>query len=156
MNLIRLFFLLFFLFQPLKTFAVEAKEGVQCAETVEKKSLLNGWYLWEPYQYNTISAGGHSLTGMDIQLVKKLSEKVGVTTEYEKVDWGQHQQDLRDGKRDIAAGATYTKSRANYVYFSEPYRYEENSLFVMRDSIKEIDFESVSEFLVQVRLQNFN
>ena len=51
---------------------------------------------------------------------------------------------------------SYTKSRANYVYFSEPYRYEENSLFVMRDSIKEIDFESVSEFLVQVRLQNFN
>ena len=119
MNLIRLFLLLFFVCQPLNTLAIEVKEGVQCAETVEKKSLLNGWYLWEPYQFNKISAGGYSLTGMDIQLVKKLSEKVGITTEYEQVAWGQHQQDLRDGKRDIAAGATYTKSRANYVYFSE-------------------------------------
>ncbi len=156
MNFIRLLFVLFILTQPLKILASEVKEGVQCAETAKKKSLLNGWYLWEPYQYNKVSAGGYSLTGMDIKLVKQLSERVGIATEYEQVDWGQHQLDLRDGKRDIAAGATYTKARANYVYFSEPYRYEENSLFVMRDSIKELDFESISEFLVQIRLQNFN
>jgi polar amino acid transport system substrate-binding protein len=156
MSLIRLLFVLFFLIQPLKTMAVEVEVGIQCAETVDKKNLLNGWYLWEPYQYNKISAGGYSLTGMDVQLVKSLSEKVGVTSEYEQVDWGQHQLDLKNGSRDIAAGATYTKARAEYVYFSEPYRYEENSLFVMRDSIKELDFKSVSEFLVQTRLQNFN
>lgn len=156
MSFFRLFLLLFLLFHSLKTIADEKKEISGCAETQERNVLRNGWYLWEPYQYNKITAGGYSLTGMDIKLVKSLSEKVGIEMQYDQVEWGQHQKDLRDGTRDIAAGATYTKARSNYVYFSEPYRYEENSLFMMKDSIKELDFESVSEFLVQVRLQNFN
>lgn len=156
MNFVRLFLVLFLIIQPLKIYAAEQEKVIECSETQDKSILKNGWYLWEPYQYNKITSGGFSLAGMDIQLVKRLSEKVGVETQYDQVEWGQHQLDLRDGKRDIAAGATYTKARSKYVYFSEPYRYEENSLFMMRDSIKDLDFESVSEFLVQIRLQNFN
>ena len=91
-----------------------------------------------------------------MKVVKALSEKVGIMLQYEQIDWGNHQLALRDGKKDIAAGATYTKARAEYVYFSEPYRYEENSLFMMRNSVKEVNFKSVAEFLVQVRMQNFN
>lgn len=156
MNFFRLFLVIFLIIQPLKIYAVEQEKVIECPETIDKNVLKNGWYLWEPYQYNKVSAGGFSLTGMDIKLVKRLSEKVGIEMQYDQVEWGQHQLDLRDGKRDIAAGATYTKARSEYVYFSEPYRYEENSLFMMRDSIKDLDFESVSEFLVQIRLQNFN
>ena len=111
--------------------------------------------MWEPYQFNKITAGGYSLTGMDIELVKTLADKIGIKTEYEQIEWGQHQEDLRTGRRDIAAGATYTKEREEYVYFSIPYRFEENSLFVLHDSDKNLDFESISEFLAQVRLQNF-
>ena len=143
MNFIRLFLVIFLIIQPLKIYAVEQEKVIECPETIDKNVLKNGWYLWEPYQYNKVSAGGFSLTGMDIKLVKRLSEKVGIEMQYDQVEWGQHQLDLRDGKRDIAAGATYTKARSEYVYFSEPYRYEENSLFMMRDSIKDLDFESV-------------
>ena len=128
---------------------------VQCSETADKKQLIGGWYLWEPYQFNKVTAGGYNLTGMDIQLVKKLAERVGVPILYEQVEWKQHQQDLREGKRDIAAGATYTEARAEYVYFSVPYRFEENALFILNNSDKTLEFESVSEFLAQVRLQNF-
>lgn len=156
MNFIRLFFAFFILIQSLKVYSAEQKGVVECAESIEKNVLLNGWYLWEPYQYNKVTVGGVALTGMDIELVKSLSSQIGVESRYEQVDWEDHQQDLFLGKRDMAAGATYTKDRAKYVYFSEPYRYEENSLFMRKDSIKELDFDSVSEFLVQVRLQNFN
>ncbi len=141
--------------QSLSSYASEVG-GIQCAETIKKDQLNNGWYLWEPYQFNKITAGGYSLTGMDIQLVNKLAEKVGVKVNYEQVEWGQHQADLKNGDRDIASGATYTKERAKYVYFSEPYRFEENSLFILNDSDKDLDFNSVSEFLSQARLQNFN
>lgn len=127
----------------------------KCADVPDKKTLKSGWYLWEPYQFNKITAGGYNLVGMDIELVKTLAQRLGVAIEYDQVAWQQHQADLKEGVRDIAAGATYTDVRAEYVYFSTPYRYEENSLFMMNNSDKELRFESISEFLAQVRLQNF-
>jgi polar amino acid transport system substrate-binding protein len=157
MIFLRFFIILCCLFQFVSASAeeVQAEAGAQCSESFEKDRLINGWYLWEPYQFNKVTAGGYSLTGMDIELVKHLAQKVGVVMKYEAVDWGQHQKDLRDGSRDIAAGATYTKERSEYVYFSAPYRFEENSLFTLHDSSKTVDFESILEFLAQIRLQNF-
>lgn len=126
-----------------------------CNDSLDKKILRGGWYLWEPYQFNRLTTGGYNLVGMDIELVKNIAHLVGVSIETEPVNWQQHQQDLKDGTRDIASGATYTDARAEYVYFSVPYRYEENSLFMMNNSDKELSFKSISEFLAQVRLQNF-
>jgi len=71
------------------------------------------------------------------------------------VDWKKHQEDLRSGEKDIAAGATYTASRTEYVYFAIPYRFEENSLFTLNDSNKTLEFKSISGFLAQARLQNY-
>ena len=122
---------------------------------MNKTSLINGWYLWEPYQFNKATAGGFTLTGMDVELVKALAQRVGVEMIYGQVDWGVHQGELREGIRDIAAGATFTQSRSEFVYFSTPYRYEENSLFTLEDSNKSLNFKSISEFLAQARLQNF-
>ena len=134
---------------------ITEQEAHQCFEVVDKKNLKNGWYLLEPYQFNKISAGGYTLTGMDIELVKAIAAKVGINMDYQQVGWGQHQAELRDGLKDVAAGATYTKARSEFVYFSVPYRFEENSLFILNDSTKQVKFSSVSEFLAQVRLQNF-
>jgi len=154
-KLIKFFIIIILALQSFTSCAID-NDIIQCSETAKKEQLINGWYLWEPYQFNKITAGGYSLTGMDIQLVNKLAEKVGVKIKHEPVKWGQHQLDLKNGIRDIAAGATYTKERAKYVYFSEPYRFEENSLFTLSDSDKTLDFNSVSEFLSQIRMQNFN
>ncbi len=71
MNFIRLFLVIFLIIQPLKIYAVEQEKVIECPETIDKNVLKNGWYLWEPYQYNKVSAGGFSLTGMDIKLVKR-------------------------------------------------------------------------------------
>ena len=127
----------------------------KCSDAIDKKTLKDGWYLWEPYQFNKLTASGYNLVGMDIELLKSIAQRVGISIENEPVNWKKHQEDLREGTRDIASGATYSDSRAEYVYFSVPYRYEENSLFMMNNSDKELSFDSVSEFLAQVRLQNF-
>lgn len=127
----------------------------KCSDVLDKKVLKGGWYLWEPYQYNKLTAGGYALIGMDVELVKALANRVGITMETQQIAWKKHQEELRAGTRDIAAGATYSDARAEFVYFSVPYRYEENSLFMMNNSDKELNFNSISEFLAQVRLQNF-
>ena len=126
-----------------------------CLEPVDKSTLINGWYLWPPYQFNQVSIGGAELTGMDVELVKKIAAEVGVEVTYELVPWSQHQSDLRSGSRDIAAGATYTDARATFVHFSEPYRFEENSLFVSKVSRQHLSFNSIDKFLAQVRIHNF-
>ena len=127
----------------------------QCLDIPDKQTLIGGWYLWQPYQFTQITSGGYKLTGMDIELSKALAQHIGIEIKFDQVDWKQHQSDLQVGTRDIAAGATYTTERLQYAYFSLPYRSEENSLFTRNDSTKNLKFRNITEFLAQVRLQNF-
>lgn len=133
----------------------EAVNEDACVEPPRKNLLIAGWYLWEPYQFNRPSAGGFELVGMDVTLVRAFSRLNGMDVKYEEVEWKQHQLDLEEGVRDIAAGATYTDDRAKYAYFSIPYRFEENSLFTLQNPKKALKFSNIKEFLAQMRLQNY-
>lgn len=117
------------------------------AQESEKEVLLNGWYLWDPYQYEEQPGKSETLTGLDVQLVRAISKKVGKRVLYEPVSWKHHLLDLKEGKRDFAAGATYTRERAEFAYYSVPYRYEENSLFVPREKEGSYSFKNVDEML---------
>lgn len=127
----------------------------KCVDTSYKHTLTNGWYLWEPYQFNRVTSGGYTLTGMDIELARALAERVGIDIKYDPITWSRHQRELKEGKRDMAAGATYTEERGKFVYFSMPYRFEENSLFISKNTEKQLVFNNIAEYLAQIRLQNF-
>lgn len=139
---------------PLQLLATSVDKAV-CDETLDDNMLKGGWYFWEPYQYNQLTPTGYKLTGMDIDLSKRIAKRAGIDISFVEIDWDTHQQQLADGVRDIAAGATYTEERAKFAYFSLPYRFEENSLFVRQDTDKDLTFDTVSEFLAQIRLQHF-
>jgi polar amino acid transport system substrate-binding protein len=112
--------------------------------------LINGWYAWFPYQYLAFKGNQEvtpQLTGLDIEIVKELSKRVGQTIKYENVNWKQHQEDLKSGKRHFAAGATYTPEQAEYTYYSKPYREEENALFVLKNKKQDYPFKTVESFL---------
>lgn len=126
-----------------------------CVEPPRKNLLIGGWYLWEPYQFNRPSTGGYELSGMDVTLVRAFARSLDMDVKYEEVAWKQHQLDLESGARDIAAGATYTDARAQYAYFSKPYRFEENSLFTLQKAKKKLNFSNIKELLAQIRLQNY-
>ncbi|HJK86795.1 MAG TPA: transporter substrate-binding domain-containing protein [Candidatus Megaira endosymbiont of Nemacystus decipiens] len=153
MRFIKILFLTIFLSVGLKSLA--SQHIIDCSETVRKDKLLTGWYLWEPYQFNKITNNGFSLTGMDVELLKILSSKVGINLGYIKTEWRDQQKELAKGEKDIATGATYTKDRTEYAYFSIPYRFEENSIFMLDTSNKNLNFSTILEFLTQIRLQNF-
>ena len=110
--------------------------------------MANGWYPWEPYQF---LENNTQLTGMDIELVQTITKKTGRSVSYTPVSWQMHQDDLRSGKRDFAAGATKTKAREAFVNFSEPYRYEENSLFTKRDFAETFTFKNMTEFINEIQ-----
>lgn len=113
--------------------ALAAIPGPTPALRGEGMSLRGGWYPWEPYQYLKKEGERRELTGLDVQLLREAIEgEIGQELELSQVSWSQHQQDLRSGRRDIAAGAFRTASRERYAYISKPYRFEEIALYHRR------------------------
>jgi polar amino acid transport system substrate-binding protein len=88
----------------------------------ESKVLRSGWYQWDPYQYEVVKDELKHLTGLDVQLLRAVFGKMGVELQIDPVGWRQHQQDVKDGTRDIAGGAFRSQEREAYAYYSIPYQ----------------------------------
>lgn len=115
--------------------------------------LKSGWYLWDPYQYLKTPNDPDSLTGLDVELQKQILKKAGFDVSITPVSWKEHQNDLRTGKRDVAMGAFYSDERAEFAYISEPYRFEENSLFTLREKVGQHTYSNLEEFLKYIPAQ---
>lgn len=121
------------------------------AAPAETPILENAWYFWYPYQYEVNRSGLQQVTGMDVEIVRELASRTGRTVAYRKMPWKAHVDSLRTGKLDIAAGATFTEERSEFVYYSEPYRLEENYLFTRRSLRDSWDFVNLDDFLRELR-----
>jgi polar amino acid transport system substrate-binding protein len=117
--------------------------------------LRNGWYLWDPYQYESFRNEQRMLTGLDVRLVQEMGARAGYEIQYEFIEWGAHQQALRAGTKDIAAGAFKTPERETFCYFSEPYRKEYNVLIMRRGETERLRFTTPGELLQQMRATSF-
>ncbi len=129
------------------------------AKDKELSLLTNGWYTWAPYQFEQENHGFKNLVGLDVDLVKFFTKQTGRDVEYTPVSWKQHQLDLKSGKRHFAAGATYTEERSKFVYFSEPYRFEENSMYMKREmaanfSLTDGEGDKIANLIQQIQEKN--
>ena len=129
---------------PLKAFAAESRALLKC-----------GWYPWDPYQYLVVKQDFQRLTGLDIQLIRAVFAHMGYEVSYEEISWQQHQLDVKNGVRDIAAGAFKNRERAEYAYFSAPYRTETDVLYVRKGDAARYRFKRGSELIAHFQKQNF-
>jgi len=129
----------------------------ECAEQVlDKNNLIVEWYPSEPYQFGYITKDGkYDITGLDIEIINAVSNKVDISIKYVESGWEQSILKIQNGKSDMVAAASYTKEREVYANFSVPYRFEEISLFALSSTKKPINFNNINEFLAQIRLLNF-
>ena len=118
------------------------------------KVLRCGWYPWDPYQYIAVKQEIRQLTGLDVQLVRAIFSRLGYQVSYDEVGWRQHQLDVKNGVRDIAAGAFRNPERAEYAYYSAPYRKETDVVYVRKGEASRFNYGSVSELLARFREQN--
>lgn len=86
----------------------------------DNKVLRSGWYPWDPYQYELVKHDIKKLTGLDVQLLKAIFERMGHELKLYPVSWEQHQQDIREGKRDVAGGAFRSQAREAYAHYPIP------------------------------------
>lgn len=119
-----------------------------------RTTMLGGWYEWDPYQYLATPGDPKSITGLDYELEKAIMEKAGYKIDIPPVSWKQHNEDLEEGKRDFGMGAFYSERRAKYNYFSHSYRFEENSVFVLKDDSQQHNYSTIPEFIKAIKENN--
>ncbi|MGX6960870.1 MAG: substrate-binding periplasmic protein [Rickettsia endosymbiont of Pentastiridius leporinus] len=142
-------------FYALSTSKIEQQATLECVKIPDKKTLINAWYINEPYQYLISNSNGRTnVSGVDIELINAIAKKIGINIEFNQDSWYQDQLDVQNGVADMTAGATYTLERSNYAHFSKPYRLEELSLFIIEPLAKKLKFHNNDELMAQIRLFN--
>lgn len=121
----------------------------------DARTLRCGWYPWDPYQLLDPEAEIPLLTGLDVKLVRAIFKDAGYGVDFDEVSWAQHQVDLREGRRDIAAGTFMTPERAAYAWFSEPYRTETDVLFLRAGEGGRLPARTLDQLLRQLTARRF-
>ncbi len=124
-------------------------------EKSTETTLKVGWSIWYPYKYLKTPGLQSSLTGLDIELLKLIAADAGTNVRFTEMTFQSILEALKHGEVDITSGATYSEERAQYVYYSKPYRNEENALYVLRDKNQYYKFHTVEEFITYIKTNNF-
>lgn len=127
------------------------------AEIYDESDLVlrGGWYWFEPYQYLAKAHDQKSLTGLDVQIAKKVFDNINIKLDISPLSWHEHVEQIKTGERDFAVGATFTEERSQFAYFSIPYRYEENAFFVHRSDEQNFKFSKISDLLNYIENNRF-
>jgi len=81
---------------------------------------------WLPY----IDVQGQHLAGQDITLLHRVADQLQLSLKPVKVLESRALQWLQQGQVDLVVAASFTAERANYAWFSTPYRQEANRVLV--------------------------
>jgi polar amino acid transport system substrate-binding protein len=117
--------------------------------------LRGGWYPWDPYQYRDYKRGVPVLTGFDIEIERALARIMSIEIDLPEIAWENHLAALTAGTADIAAGATASRARSLYAYFSKPYRTETDVLIVPRGASHRYPFHTIEKMLDTFANQRF-
>ena len=108
----------------------------------EKRTFTIGWEPWDPYAFINDQK---VLTGLDVELVTMIVNKMGSEISYKQLPWKRHLAYVERGQIDLAAGASKTPEREAYALFSDGYRQESTVLFVLKGGIAKYPFKQLSD-----------
>jgi polar amino acid transport system substrate-binding protein len=106
--------------------------------------LTSPWEPWEPYQ--SVDQTG-KVTGLDIDLVTAIFESAGCSVDFQKRPWKRTLLEVKMGRLDIAPGASFSKEREEFAYFSDAYRNEVMSFFVLKENLSKYNFSTLEEII---------
>lgn len=77
----------------------------------------------------------NNLVGFDIDMANAVAEKLGVTVEFQVINWDMKEQELNQGNVDLIwNGYSVTDERKEQVNFTDPYLDNEQVVVTMADS----------------------
>ncbi|MFM8454469.1 MAG: substrate-binding periplasmic protein [Gammaproteobacteria bacterium] len=116
-----------------------------------QRPITIGWENWPPYQYEKNIRNTKKITGLDLEIVQSILDDMGCQSVYVSMPWKRHLTQVQQGLLDLATGASLTPEREQFVYFSDAYRNETMSLFVLKESLEKIKFQKI----IQLEHSNF-
>jgi polar amino acid transport system substrate-binding protein len=143
--------------QPIDAVAQPSSASTQpqsLSSAQSRTELRAGWYRWDPYQYQTTKNEITRLTGLDVELLRAIFTNMGYSLSFDEVSWKQHQVDVSNGVRDIAAGAFFSEARSQYAYYSDAYRTEKDVIYVRTADARRYDFTSPTQWINLLQTQN--
>jgi polar amino acid transport system substrate-binding protein len=112
------------------------------AAHVKANDLSVGWELWYPYQYHN---NNRQLVGLDIDSFNAIMAEAKLSFTTAEIPWKTHLDFLKTGKMDLAMGASWSKEREEFAYFSKPYRKETVKLFFKKGNANNINLKTLSD-----------
>jgi polar amino acid transport system substrate-binding protein len=107
--------------------------------------LRFGWEPYVPYQF----AGEDGVvTGADVVLMRDLAAAIGCGVVLKELPWARQLLELENGTLDVSMSASRTPERAEYAYFSAPYRRAEMAVFVRRGTASQNSLSALSQIPV--------
>lgn len=156
LNYFRIFTLIILMTATAQSGSVESHpQPLSVHISTEKNTLRGAWYSLDPYEYLKTEGEIKILTGLDIELQRAIASDSGQIITFTNTTWKQQLLDIEQGTQDIASGATYTDERAVFAYYSTPYRFEENSLFILRTNADKYHFKDIPDFLFFMKKNKF-
>lgn len=107
--------------------------------------LRFGWEAYVPYQF---AREDGEVTGADIVLMQEVAAAIGCAVVFKEMPWARNLLELESGATDVAMSASWTPERAEYAYFSNPYRRTEVAIFVRRGMASQYRLSALSEIPV--------
>lgn len=104
-------------------------------QAVCDKELINGWGgAWEPFITGTYDKP----SGFDMDILDAVVRTAGCTWKntQSEIPWARHMAWIKSGKLDLATAVSWTQERAEFAYFTKPYRNEYVAIFVRKADIK--------------------
>lgn len=87
------------------------------------------------------------LTGLDIELITAIASGAGTELHFEKIPWKRQLEYLKNGEVHLAMGASKTRGREEYAYYSAPYRTETIELYVRKGESSLFNFTSLEDII---------
>jgi len=118
------------------------------ANVVCEKPLLTGWSAsWEPLVMGSFD----NPTGFDKDILQATIDAAGCSLRQAKlaVPWARQLNSIKTGQLDIITGASKTTEREKYAYFTEPYRYESVTIFVLAEKLSEFTSITFKEWITK-------
>lgn len=110
--------------------------------SAQQQPLSVGWELWYPYQYHNDK---QQLVGLDFEIFNAIIKEANFSVNYTELPWKRHLHYIKTGVMDIAMGASMTKERNTYAYFSLPYRKETVKLYVKKGNAEKMRLSNLDE-----------
>jgi polar amino acid transport system substrate-binding protein len=127
------FAIFIFIIASVFTLLVGCSSSNTSSESTEKDDLIIG--IDDKFAPMGFRDENNEIVGFDIDLAKAAAEKMGVTAQFQPIDWKTKESELSSGRIDLIwNGYTITDERKEKVLFTKPYLKNAQVVVTLSDS----------------------